>query len=186
MTRSVSRWLGGALVFSQFACGRGGGSDTTRAGGEPAPQLQGSSVARKVPGAPPASAVVPPTGGLHPALGGHLPSYWHDQGQRPVTDQAPIPEEAWGRRFRYRTSIRGAIGTPCLCQGRGSACEPGPVVRGLTWASVPWARKVNGEREASVDLVGVLSKDALTLTEPPRRPPQIDEEETRTSLPLPC
>jgi hypothetical protein len=47
-------------------------------------------------------------------------------------------------------------------------------------------RTVNGELEASVELVGILSKDALTLSEPPRRPPRIDEAETLKSLPLPC
>ena len=179
MARSIVRLLGAALLLSPAACGRGGGSETTRATPNQSPPVQSSSLSGKLPSAPGST-------GLHPALGGHPPSYWQEQGQRPVTDELPIPEEAWGRRFRYRTSLRGTIGTPCLCQGRGFACEPGPVVRGLAWASIPWARKVNGELQASVELVGVLSKDALTLTERPRRPPRIDEAETLTSLPLPC
>jgi hypothetical protein len=179
MARSIVRLLGGALLLLQAACGRAGGSETKGASPYQSPSVPSSSAAGKLPSAPHSAA-------LHPALGGHPPSYWQEQGQRPVTDEASIPEEAWGRRFRYRTSVRGTIGTPCLCQGRGFACEEGPVVRGLTWARIPWARKVNGELEASVELVGVLSRDALTLTEPPRRPPRIDEAETLTSLPLPC
>ncbi len=75
---------------------------------------------------------------------------------------------------------------PCLCQDRGGACAAGPVVKGFAWSSVPWARRINGQLEASVELVGVLSRGALTLTEPPRRPLPVNEEETLTRFPLPC
>ncbi len=186
MARSFNRLLAGALLLLQCSCGRVGGVDATRDSGTPSPQGRGSSVPGKLPPAHSAHGAVTGSGGLHPALGGHPPSYWQERGQRAVTDGAPIPEEVWGRRFRYRTSLRGTIGAPCLCQGRGFSCEPGPVVKGLTWARIPWARKVNGALEAYVELVGILSKDALTLTESPRRPPRIDEAETLTSLPLPC
>ena len=122
----------------------------------------------------------------HPALGGHPPSYWHEQGQRPSSDEAPVPEEAWGRRVRYRAHLRGVLGSPCLCQDRSGACEAGPVVTGLTWSSIPWARVPYGQPEASVELVGVLSPTALTLTQPPVRPAPVNEEETLVHFPMPC
>jgi hypothetical protein len=174
MAHDLYRWLAVSLVLSQLACTRPSGPETTRAAAGRAPQEQSAAVAGK----PPAT--------LHPALGGHPPSYWHERAQRSASTVAPVPEEAWGGRFRYRTHLRGAIGTPCLCQGRGWVCEAGPVVKGLTWSSIPWARRVNGQLEAPVELVGVLSKGALTLTEPPRQPPPVNEEETLTSFPLPC
>ena len=75
---------------------------------------------------------------------------------------------------------------PACARIAAGHAKPGPVVRGLTWASVPWARTVNGQLEASVELIGVLSSGALTLTEPPRQPAAVNEEETLTLFPLPC
>ena len=186
MPHNLSRWLAASLLLSQLACKRSSGPETTRATAGEAPHEQNSAVAGKRLDAPDTERVVRGLSALHPALGGHPPSYWQEQLQRPSSTEGPVPEEAWGGRFRYRTHIRGAIGAPCLCQDRGGACEAGPVVKGLTWSSVPWARRLNGQLEASVELVGVLSRDALTLTEPPRRPLPVNEEETLTRFPLLC
>jgi hypothetical protein len=186
MTRRLNRWLAGSLLLSQVACKRPSGPETTHAAGGEAPQEQSSPVAGRGLGAPDTKDIARGSSALHPALGGHPPSYWHEQGQRPSSAKAAVPEDAWGGRFRYRTHIRGAIGTPCLCQGRSGECETGPVVRGLMWPSVPWARRANGQLEASVEVLGVLSRGALTLTEPPRRPLPVNEEETLTRFPLPC
>lgn len=185
MARNFSRWLAGSLVLSQLACERPNGPEITHAAETRTPQGRSSSVAERA-GAPDTKGVVSGSSALHPALGAHPPRYWYEQGQRPSSAGAPVPDEAWGRRFRYRTHLRGAIETPCLCQDRGGACEAGPVVRGLKWSSMPWARRVNGELEASVELVGVLSSQALTLTDPPRRPAPVNEEETLARFPLPC
>jgi hypothetical protein len=184
MPHNLSRWLAASLLLSQLACKRPSGPETTRATAGGAPHEQSSAVSGKRLGAPATEGVV--SSALHPALGGHPPSYWQERLQRPSSTEGPVPEEAWGGRFRYQTHIRGAFGTPCLCQDRGGACEGGPVVKGLTWSSVPWARRLNGQLEASVELVGVLSRDALTLTEPPRRPLPVNEEETLTRFPLLC
>ena len=186
MTRTVSRLLAGSLLLTHAACTRPSTPDTTQVAGGAAPRGQSSSIAGKQLSAPDTGDITQPSKALHPALGGHPPSYWKEQAQRPPNAEVPLPEEAWGGRFRYRTHIRGAIVAPCLCQDRGGVCEAGPIVKGLTWSSIPWARRVNGQLEASVELVGVLSSGALTLTERPRRPPAVNEEETLARFPLPC
>jgi hypothetical protein len=54
------------------------------------------------------------------------------------------------------------------------------------WSSIPWVRQAYGQPEASVELVGVLSPRAFTLTQPPLRPAPVNEEETLAHFPLPC
>ncbi|HKO53074.1 MAG TPA: hypothetical protein VJV79_35435 [Polyangiaceae bacterium] len=186
MADTVRRSLAGSLVLLHMACSRPSRPETTGVAGAGASPGQNPSAAGERLRTPDTEDVMSGPSGSHPALGGHPPSYWHEQGQAAASPEAPVPGEAWGGRFRYRTHIRGAIGTICLCQDRGGACEAGAVVRGLTWASVPWARTVNGQLEASVELIGVLSSGALTLTEPPRQPPAVNEAETLTLFPLPC
>src|SRR6478735_7885290 len=185
MAQKLGRWLAVSLLLSQVWCKRPSRTETTHATGRESPGGQSSSVAGKTVDSL-GTRVVNGSGALHPALGGHPPSYWYEQGQRALSNQAPLPAEAWGGRFRYRTHIRGPVERPCLCQDRGGACEAGPVVRGLTWSRIPWARRANGQLEASVELVGVLSNEALTLTELPHRPPPVNEEETLKRFPLPC
>jgi len=185
MAHAFCRWLAGSLLLAQLACDPPSGPKAKRAAAGQPPLAQSAAAAGKRLGSD-AEGLASARSALHPALGGHPPSYWHEQKQRASSTGAPIPAEAWDGRFRYRTIIRGAIGTLCLCQGRGSACEAGPIVEGLKWSSVPWARRINGELEASVELVGVLSSRALTVTQPPQRPLPVNEEETLTQFPLPC
>ena len=131
---------------------------------------------------------------LHPALGGHPPSYWFEQANQPVNSPDSVPNEVFGRQLMlYRAAVGGDLSQLCLCPNREgkyvgppgrTQCKAYPV-RGLTWASIPWARKGYRGLEAYVEFLGMLSPDGFEVRGRPRRPPP-PEDSVVMRYPFPC